>query len=229
MRRITKFTNHCDRDLRQIVFTVLWTGSENAEVLLIKICTLNFLLLSVIVAFTIIYMDKCYSCLQLIYLFIITGNLHTFSVYTPFWLLIVSTHLGITWPNGINWLTLTISTRCYCKKEIKSTSALKSDNHRPGFKYSRQFLSMQSSERESRVCASTRSWALGDKISLDFKLEFIPFVKIKRLRRLHIGRKSVGCHCCKLSSYAFWGTCTFAEMRDHARKLLWIKENSHRG
>ena len=173
-------------------------------------------------------MDKCYSCLQLIYLFIVTGNLHTFSVCTPFWLLIVPTHLGSTWPNGINWLTLTISTRCYCKKEIKSTSALKSDNHRPGFKYSRQFLSMQSSERESHVCASTRSWAVGDKISLDFKLEFIPFVKIKRLRRLHIGRKSVGCHCCKLSSYAFWGTCTFAEMRDHARKLLWIKENSHK-
>ena len=69
---------------------------KKKKVLLTKICTLNFFLLSVIVAFAIIYVYKCFSCLQLIFLFIITGNFLTFSVYMQFRLFIFSTYLGIT-------------------------------------------------------------------------------------------------------------------------------------
>ena len=142
---VTWFANHCDRDLCQITlfgFTVIWIGSKNTEVLLTKICTLNFILLIVIVvAFAIIYTDKCFSCLQLISLFIITSNLLTFSVYAflsclffpPIWESLERMAL-------FDW------------KEIKSTSTLKSDNDSPSFQHCGQFSSMQSFELESHVC-----------------------------------------------------------------------------
>ena len=87
---VTRFTNHRNRDLCQIAllgFSVLWTGSKNTQVLLTKICTLNFMCYCIIVAFAIIYIYKCFNFSSL---------------------LIVSTHLEITWPNDIVWLTLTI-------------------------------------------------------------------------------------------------------------------------
>ena len=84
---VTRFNNHYNRDLRQIVlfgFTVIWTGSKNTWVLLNKICSLNLILWSLIVTITVIFMDKCFSYLQLIFLFIITGDLLTFFVYMLF-------------------------------------------------------------------------------------------------------------------------------------------------
>ena len=136
---------------------VIWTGSKNTKVLVNKICTLNFILLSVILVFAIINMHKCFSCLQLIVLFIITGNLLTFSMYIfLFNLIIVSTHLVIAWPNSIIWLTLTIfsSTHNHCTKKIKSISVFKSDNNSPGCKHSGQFPDMQSFEVEWHVCVN---------------------------------------------------------------------------
>ena len=129
-----------------------------------------------------------------------------------FRLLTVSTHLGITWPNGIILLTLTIFfyTRYHCKKEIKSTSALKSDNDSSGLKHSEQFANMQSFELESHVCVSIKAWAVGDNISPDLKFEFIPFAKSEACER-----KSVGRHCCIPPPYALWGSCTFGETRIH--------------
>ena len=44
--------------------TVIWTESKSTEVLLIKLYTLSFILLSVNVAFAVIYVDKCFSCLR---------------------------------------------------------------------------------------------------------------------------------------------------------------------
>ena len=76
-------------------------------------------------------------------------------------LLIVSTHLGITWQNGIVLLTLTVffCTCCQCKKETKSTSALKSSNNNSCFKYFGQLTGKQSFELELYVYVSIRSWA----------------------------------------------------------------------
>ena len=78
-------------------------------------------------------------------------------------------------------LTLMIyfSTCCHCKKVVKSTSTLKSDNDNLSFKHSGKFPSMQSFELESNVCDSARSWAVSNNISFHFKLEFIPFAKGK--------------------------------------------------
>ena len=138
-RMVTRSTNHCNRDLHQITLfglQVIWTGSKNTEILLIKIYTLNFNLLRVIVVFAIIYMDRCF-CSSSAYHFDYSDWQLAHVVYIClFRLLIVSTHLGITWPNDIVWLTLTIffSARWHCKKEIKSTSDSKSDKDSPGFK-----------------------------------------------------------------------------------------------
>ena len=116
-------------------------------------------------------MDKCFSSLQLIFPFIITGNLLTFSVSfsVAYYFHQFGSHLT-EWYHLINF-------GYHCKKVNKSTSALKSDNDSPGFKHSGQFPSMQSFELELHVCVSTRSWAVGHNTSLNFKLEFIPFAK----------------------------------------------------
>ena len=169
-------------------------------------------------------MDQCFSCLQLIFLFVITGSFSRYFYICLFRLLIVSTHLGITWPNDIIWITLKIyfSIRCYCKKEIKSTSVLKSDNDSSGF--SMQTASMQSFKLESHVNVSVR---LGVIYHLTSNLNLFLLLKMRRFRRLHRNRKSVACRCCKPPPYTFWESCTFGEMRGDARKLLWMKENSH--
>ena len=136
-----------------------------------------------------------------------------------FRLLIVSTHLGITWPNGIIWLTLTIffSTRYHYKKEIKSTSALKSDNDSSGLKHPGQFPNMQSFELESHVCVSTKAWAVGDNISSNFKFEFIPFAKSEACER-----KSVGSHCCSYAlKYSYTYNEFFSKSSNHVGLCLW--------
>ena len=150
------FNNHCDRDFCQIAlldFTVIWTGSNNTEVLLTKICTMNFILLIVIAVFATIDMDKCFCCLQLIFLFIISGNWLTFPVYMSFYVAYCFHRFGndlTEWHRLINFDDF-FSTPRHCKKEIKSTSALKSDNDSSSLKYSGQFPSMQSFKLQSHV------------------------------------------------------------------------------
>ena len=147
--------------------------------LLTKIYTMNFILLIVIAVFATIYMDKCFSCFQKIFLFIISGNWLRFPVYMSFYVAYCFHRFGdylTEWHRLINFDNF-FPTRCHCKKEIKSTSALKSDNDSSSLKHSGQFPSMQSFKLQSHVCVPTRSWAVGDSISLDFKLELILFAK----------------------------------------------------
>ena len=116
-------------------------------------------------------MDKCFSSLQLIFPFIITGNLLTFCLFR---LLIISTNLGVTWPNGIIWLTLVTIVKRWINQYLLWNQIM---INILSFKHSGQFPSMQSFELELHVCVSTRSWAVGHNTSLNFKLEFIPFAK----------------------------------------------------
>ena len=80
---------------------------------------------------------------------------------------------------------------------------MKSDNNIPGFKHSKHFPSMQSFELQSHGCVSTRLLAVDDNISLDFRLEFIPFAKSEAFLQTSINRKCVGFYYCKQSPYAF--------------------------
>ena len=167
-------------------------------------------------------MDKCFSCLQLIFLFIITGKLLTFSVCL-FRSLIFSTHLGITWPNGIIWLTLVTIVKRRINQyllwnQIMIVPALNiPDSFQVCNLLNSNCMCVFQPDREQQAIIH----------HLTSNLNLFLSLKVKRFRRFNINRKSVGSPCSKPPPYAFWGTCTFGEMRVHAQKLLWKKECSH--
>ena len=118
---------------------------------------------------------------------------------------IAFTHLGITWANGIVWLTLTIffpavaivkrrSNQYLLWNQIAIVRVLKIPD------------SFQAcSPRIACVYVSASSWAVGDNISLDFKLEFITFAKSGAF--LQTSHKQEECGMSLLqatSSYILW-------------------------
>ena len=80
----------------------------------------------------------------------------------------------------------------------------------------------QNSNHECVFQPDCEQWAI--IYHLTWNLNLFLWLKVKRFRRVQINRKSMGCQCCKPPSYAFIGGCTFAQMKVHSQKLLWIKE-----
>ena len=212
-----RFTNHCDRDLRPITlfgFTVITTGSKNTDVLLNKICTTWISTSSVFSS-----LPVCYKW-QLAHVFCIDVFLGCL-LYLPMWESL--THLVITWPNGIVWSTLTIFFLPVAIVKRRSNQHLLWNQITvvPALNIPDSFQACNLFNSKS-LCVFQP-----DREHLTSNFNLFLSLKVKSFHRLHISRKSVGCHCCKPPPYAFWGSCTFGKTIVNARKLVWLKENSH--
>ena len=84
-------------------------------------------------------------------------------------------------------------------------------NNSPGCKHSGEFQS-SNSLNSNCMCAFQQDheqWMI--MCHLNSNLNLFLLLKVKCFYRLHIYRKSVGCQCCKLPPYTFWGSCTFGK------------------
>ena len=140
-------------------------------------------------------------------------------------LLIVSTDLGITWPNGIVWLTLTIFflPDVIVKRRSNQHLLWNQITIVPAWNIPDSFQACNPLN-SNPMCVfrpDPEQWVIVYHLTSNSNWFFL--LKVKRFRRLYINRKSVGCHCCKPPPYPFWGSCTFSKMGFFAQKLLQIK------